>query len=171
MVEITVALLDLRAVFFYSAKKDSVFSHQWMQRRYKMAKRNQEKATARTTKTAAKKKTTKKAATTKTVTTPVGIKKEYMKGKNVCKVTFRLPSIAAPDAKTVSIVGDFNDWNIYANPMKKMKNKDFAITLELQPGSEYQFRYLIDENSWENDWNADKYVKSPYGTDNSVIVV
>lgn len=101
----------------------------------------------------------------------VGIKKQYIKSRKTCKVTFRLPRIAARDAKAVCIVGDFNGWSIYANPMKKLKSGDFTITLEVEPGREYQFRYLIDEYSWENDWYADKYVKSPYGSDNSVIIV
>ena len=101
-----------------------------------------------------------------------GIQKKYLKAKGVCKVTFTLPKIAAPDAKSVCIVGDFNNWNIYANPLKKLKNGNFSITLELESGKEYQFRYLIDECKWENDWNADKYVRSCYGdTDNSVIII
>jgi len=100
-----------------------------------------------------------------------GIKKQYLKSRKICKVTFRLPRIAAPDARAVCIVGDFNGWSIYANPMKKLRTGDFTITLEVEPGREYQFRYLIDEDRWENDWNADKYVKSPYGSDNSVIIV
>ena len=116
----------------------------------------------------ADKRTTSRGATGKSM----GIKKEYLKSKNVCKVTFRLPRIAAREAKNVNIVGDFNDWNIYASPMNKLKNGDYTLTLELEPGREYQFRYLIDESQWENDWNADKYLKSPYGdSDNSVIVI
>jgi 1,4-alpha-glucan branching enzyme len=104
-------------------------------------------------------------ATTKTV----GTQKVYLRGKHVCKATFKLPKVAAPDAKCVCVVGDFNNWSIHANPMKKLKNGDYTITLDLEPGREYQFRYLIDESRWENDWNADKYVKSCYG-DNSVVV-
>jgi len=101
-----------------------------------------------------------------------GVKKEYLKTKKICKVTFRLPRIAAPKANSVCIVGEFNNWNIYATPMKKLKSGDFKITLNLESGQEYQFRYLIDGDKWENDWNADKYVKSPYGdSDNSVIIV
>jgi 1,4-alpha-glucan branching enzyme len=107
--------------------------------------------------------------------TPVknsGIMKEYLEGKNSFKVTFRLPSLAATDAKTVCLVGDFNKWNIHANPMKRKKNGDYTISLELTEGHEYQFRYLIDGTRWENDWNADKYVESPYGgSDNSVVRV
>ena len=101
----------------------------------------------------------------------VGLKKEYLKSKNIVKVTFRLPKVAALDAKNVHVVGDFNGWSIYANPMKRLKKGEFTTTIELKPGNEYQFRYLIDEVRWENDWNADKYVKSPFGSDNSVIVV
>jgi 1,4-alpha-glucan branching enzyme len=100
-----------------------------------------------------------------------GIRKEYLKTRNMCKVTFRLPRIAAPKASNVCVVADFNNWNIYASPMKKLKNGDYTLTVELEPGREYQFRYLIDESKWENDWNADRYVRSPYGSDNSVVIV
>jgi len=87
-------------------------------------------------------------------------------------VTFRLSRIAAPQANKVCIAGEFNNWNTHANPMKKLKSGDFSITFELEPGREYQFRYLIDGGKWENDWNADAYVASPYGhCDNSVVSV
>ncbi len=123
-------------------------------------------------KTVGKKSLEKKLAPKRVATRSIGITKEYLKAKNVCRVKFTLPKVAAPDAKSVCIVGDFNNWNIHGNPMKKQKNGDYIISLDLEPGKEYQFRYLIDELKWENDWNADKYVKSPYGdSDNSVIIV
>lgn len=125
-----------------------------------------------TVKKSGRKTTTKKPAPKKAADVRVGIKKEYPKSTNVCEVTFTLPKIAAPDAKSVCIVGDFNDWNIHANRMKKQKNGGYTLKLKLQPGKEYQFRYLIDGSRWENDWNADRYVRSPYGgSDNSVIVL
>jgi 1,4-alpha-glucan branching enzyme len=137
-----------------------------------MAKAQKQRAAAKTAKTAAKKKPVEKSVSKETTVMSVGINKEYLKSRKTCKVTFRLPRIAATDAKSVCIVGDFNNWNLYANPMKKLKNGNYTVTLELKPGKEYQFRYLIDESKWENDWNADKYVKSPYGdSDNSVVVV
>ncbi len=118
-----------------------------------------------------KKVATKPAAKEKSVRT-FGIRKEYLNNGEACAVTFTLPKVAAPDAKSVCIVGDFNNWNIRTHPMKKVKNGDYVVTLELKPGREYQFRYLIDESKWENDWNADKYVKNPYGdSDNSVVSV
>ena len=137
-----------------------------------MARAKKQKAAAKTAKTTAKEKPVVKPGSKETAFINAGIKKEYLKSRKTCKVTFRLPRIAATDAKSVCIVGDFNNWNLYANPMKKLKNGNYTITLELEPGREYQFRYLIDESKWENDWNADKYVKSPYGdSDNSVVVV
>jgi len=102
----------------------------------------------------------------------MSVKKQYLKSQPACRVTFRLPAEAAPDAGQVSLVGDFNDWNIYAIPLKKLKDGTFTVTVRLESDREYQFRYLIDEHTWENDWDADGYVASPYGNvENSVVVV
>lgn len=99
-----------------------------------------------------------------------GIKKEYLKTRNACKVTFKLPKEAAPDASSVAIVGEFNGWDTEAHPMKRQINGDYTITLELEAGREYQYRYLIDHCRWENDYHADQYVKSPFGDcENSVV--
>lgn len=88
------------------------------------------------------------------------------------QIDVQAAQVVAVDANGVHIVGDFNNLNIYANPMQRIKNGGYTVVLELELGREYQFRYLIDEHRWENDWNADKYVKSPYGdTDNSVVIV
>lgn len=97
------------------------------------------------------------------------LKKEYFKTKpTVCKVTFGLPD--ALKAESVSLVGDFNDWNEAKTPMKKLKNSSFTVTLELEKGREYQFRYLVNGSEWHNDGQADKYVPNPYSGDNSVAV-
>jgi len=93
--------------------------------------------------------------------------KKYLKSRPVCKVTFALPD--AITAQTAYLVGDFNDWDIQSTPMKKSRGK-FHLTLELAPGREYQFRYLVD-GEWYNDWNADRYVSNPFGGDNSVVIV
>ena len=100
------------------------------------------------------------------------IKKQFLKTKPVCKTTFTLPAEAAPEAKKVTLLGEFNNWDAKKGvAMKKQKNGNFTATVELETGKEYQFRYLIDGASWENDDEADKYVHSPFGTENSVVVV
>ena len=97
------------------------------------------------------------------------IKKQFLKSKPVCKATFTFPTDAAPEAKTVEILGDFNNWKDGVK-MKKQKNGIFKAIVNLETGKEYQFRYLINGETWENDGEADKYVATPYGTENSVVV-
>jgi len=100
------------------------------------------------------------------------MKKRMLKSKPVCKVTFELPVEAASGASRVCVVGDFNDWNTDSTPMKRRKDGSFTVTLDLECDREYQFKYLIDDQQWENDWEADKYTPSPVGDgDNSVVVV
>jgi 1,4-alpha-glucan branching enzyme len=102
----------------------------------------------------------------------MSLKKTYAKDRATCKVTFELLEAAAPSAKSVMLVGDFNNWNETSTPLKQGKDGSWSVVLTLQPGREYYFRYLIDNNRWENDWNADKYVRSPYSdADNSVVIV
>lgn len=102
----------------------------------------------------------------------MSIKKRFLKSKPVCKVTFRLPKKAAGGAERVHVVGDFNNWETHATPMKQLKSGTFTSTVDLEVGREYQFRYLLDETAWENDSEADKYVPSSYpGVENSVVVV
>ncbi len=96
------------------------------------------------------------------------LKKQYLKSKPICKVTFYLP--AAVKAETVHLVGDFNKWDEHSTPMKKLKDDRFTVMLELESGKEFQFRYLIDQSEWHNDWEADKYVPNPFSGDNSVVV-
>ncbi len=96
------------------------------------------------------------------------LKKQTLKSKPVCKVTFTLPE--AIKAETAYLVGDFNNWDEKATPMKMVKKSgQFSIALDLETGREYQFRYLVNGTEWHNDWHADKYVPNPFSGDNSVV--
>jgi len=100
----------------------------------------------------------------------MSMKKQYLKSRPVCKVALRLNKEAANGAKTVHVVGDFNEWQTDATPMKALKSGDFTCTLELSTGREqYEFRYLLDDAQWENDWAADAYIPNGMSTENSVI--
>ena len=102
----------------------------------------------------------------------MSIQKRYLKSKPICKVTFTMPKEAFQSAKRVYIVGDFNNWKRKATPMKKLKSGAYKIGIDLPCGREYQYRYLIDGKTWENDWEADKYVPSPYyETENSLVII
>jgi hypothetical protein len=100
-----------------------------------------------------------------------GIKKEYFGSDSSCRVTFRLPKEAVGAAGGVVVVGDFNDWDKKATPMKRLRSGDFEITIALGAGKEYRFRYLIDGSRWENDWCADNYYPNSYGCDDSVLII
>lgn len=102
----------------------------------------------------------------------MSLSKKYLKSKPICKVTFRLPKEAAPSAKKVALVGDFNNWKKKGHAMHKLKDGSFKLVLDLEVGKEYQFRYLLDGKTWENDWNADEYVHSGVSEEeNSVVIV
>ena len=102
----------------------------------------------------------------------MAFKKQYLKSKAVCKVTFKISKEQAHAADSVRLVGDFNKWDLTTEPMKKLKNGDFTSTVNLAKDSEYQFRYLLDDKAWENDWEADAYIPSPVpSVDNSVVTV
>ncbi|MEZ4829550.1 MAG: isoamylase early set domain-containing protein [Bacteroidia bacterium] len=102
----------------------------------------------------------------------MSITKKFLKSKSVCKVTFRLPKEAVANADSVSVVGEFNEWNPSAAPMKASKSGEFSTTLELEQGTEYQFRYLINGKDWTNDNEADNLSLHLYGdAQNSVIVL
>nr|CAA6819516.1 MAG: 1,4-alpha-glucan branching enzyme (EC [uncultured Thiotrichaceae bacterium] len=100
----------------------------------------------------------------------MSLKKQYLKSRPACKVALRVPKAAAQDVKTVHVVGDFNEWQVDATPMKALKNGDFTCTVELSTEQDqYEFRYLLDNGQWENDWAADAYIPNGMGTENSVI--
>jgi len=102
----------------------------------------------------------------------MSIKKQFLKTRPICKVTFRLSKEDARNADSVHIIGEFNNWNKLNMPMKKLKNGSFSITLDLEKSNEYQFRYLIDEQTWINDSEADKSVPSGFsGSHNFVVSV
>lgn len=100
------------------------------------------------------------------------LKKSYSKTKPVCKVTFTLPTEAASGAKDIRVLGDFNNWSWENGYKMKAGKAEFTTAVELEAGKNYQFRYLIDNHIWENDWAADNYVQSPFtGITNSVITL
>ena len=75
----------------------------------------------------------------------MSIKKQFLKSKPMCKVTFRVPEEIGNSAQTAHVVGEFNDWRYLATPMKKLKSGAFSAALYLEKGREYQFRYLLDK--------------------------
>jgi hypothetical protein len=100
------------------------------------------------------------------------LKKQYIKSRKVWKITFELPETELPEAieaKSVHLMGEFNDWSATAMPMDRRKGI-FRATVEIQPGQEAPFRYLVNGEHWCNDWYADAYVPNGFGEDNCVAI-
>ncbi|MBN1117864.1 MAG: isoamylase early set domain-containing protein [Bacteroidales bacterium] len=101
----------------------------------------------------------------------MSIKKNYLTTKPMCKVTFKLDKNLANSAHNVNLVGDFNEWNETNIKMKKLKNGDFSVSLELDLGKDYEFRYLVDSIDWLNEPEADKYAPNAFHSENSVVTI
>ncbi|MCL7754554.1 isoamylase early set domain-containing protein [Polaribacter sp. Z022] len=96
----------------------------------------------------------------------MAIKKQFLKSKPVCKVTFTVP---AEEAKSVAVVGSFNEWNEKSTPLKKLKNGSFKGTVDLESGSSHEFRYLVD-GTYVNELEGDGLAWNDYaGAENSVL--
>lgn len=82
-------------------------------------------------------------------------------------VRFRL---VAPGASTVAVVGDFNQWNPTALPMRRAADgRTWEIEVELTPGR-YAYSFLVD-GALALDPTAPRTGGDDYGTPNSVLMV
>ncbi|MCI5148730.1 MAG: glycoside hydrolase [Candidatus Electrothrix sp. MAN1_4] len=95
--------------------------------------------------------------------------KHYTKTRKKCRVTFKYPN--QEHADSAMLAGDFNDWSTTSTPMKKLKDESFSVTISLQAGRTYTFRYVLDKHIWVNDWEADHYVANEHGESNSVVIL
>ena len=95
------------------------------------------------------------------------VSKKYYKTKDYCKVTF---SVSSADASDADVVGINNDWSTPIS-MRKGKDGNFTVSLQLPRESVHEFKYLLDRRFWESDPTADGEVPNPFGTTNSVLSV
>jgi 1,4-alpha-glucan branching enzyme len=49
----------------------------------------------------------------------------------------------APEAKTVSVAGTFNNWRVDANPLTRDPDGTWRTSLALAPGR-YEYKFIID---------------------------
>ncbi len=81
-------------------------------------------------------------------------------------VVFVLPE---PNAKRVSLSGEFNGWSPNATPMKRQQDGRWEATVDLAPGR-YQYKFVVD-GQWIPDPHAHENVWNQHGTLNSVVEV
>jgi 1,4-alpha-glucan branching enzyme len=87
--------------------------------------------------------------------------------KGSASVTFTLdPGVGA---QTAAVCGEWNDWSADADVMRRDAEGGFSVTVDLEAGRAYRFRYLLDGQRWDNDWAADAYLPNGFGGDDSVV--
>jgi len=92
---------------------------------------------------------------------------KFRKPGGRANVTFTLdPRV---DAQTAAVCGEWNDWSPSADVMRRDADGGFSVTVELEAGRAYRFRYLLDGVRWDNDWAADAYLPNSFGGDDSVV--
>jgi 1,4-alpha-glucan branching enzyme len=98
------------------------------------------------------------------------ITKSYSKTGRACRVTFKL-SPEESQAKSVVVLGDWNEWNPKTDKLVKRKDGSFSTTISVPAGQEYRFRYLLDNKRWLNDSSADCEQPNLFGTLDSVLAL
>lgn len=78
--------------------------------------------------------------------------------------------LVAPDARSVSLVGDFNDWSESATRLTRQAGDGvWWVTVALPPGR-YRYAFVVDGTAWRSD-PAAPAAEDDFGRPNSVVTV
>ena len=86
--------------------------------------------------------------------------------RNLTAVEFALE---LPEATSVALVGDFNDWTPGATPLSRSGSGRWTTVLPLAPGR-YQFTFIVDGKRWVAD-PARPRALDDFGEPTSVVTV
>lgn len=78
--------------------------------------------------------------------------------------------LEAPDARSVSVVGTFNDWDVGATPMERGGDGVWRIALQLRPGR-YVYSFVVDGEKWVADPSAPPSGEDDFGRPSSALTV
>ncbi|MEP6465553.1 MAG: isoamylase early set domain-containing protein [Parafilimonas sp.] len=95
------------------------------------------------------------------------VQKTYYKTKDYCKVKF---TMNFDNAETIEISGLNSDWQ-NTIIMSKKKDGSFTCDINLPKDSRHEFKYLVNNDVWINEPEADGEQWNMFGGSNSVITV
>lgn len=72
-----------------------------------------------------------------------------------------------PSAAVVTLVGDFNQWDLKARPLKRDAGGLWKVTVRLEPGT-YQYKFVVNGKRWEEDPLNLHRILNEHGTFNSI---
>jgi 1,4-alpha-glucan branching enzyme len=75
----------------------------------------------------------------------------------------------APSAGNVSVVGDFNQWNPSAIPLRRLSDGTWIADVPLAPGR-YAYAFVVD-GRLEPDPSAPRAADGDFGVANSIIMI
>jgi hypothetical protein len=75
------------------------------------------------------------------------------------------------EASTVSVVGDFNDWDLAATPLRRTGSGGIWSVVVPLPAGEHQYSYVVDGKTWVPDASAPQSPAGEFGGTNSVLFV
>jgi len=89
------------------------------------------------------------------------------------KISFELQAEVVANAASGILVGEFNNWNpeegIY---LEKQEDGSMRTELALTAGKSYEYRYLLSDGRWVNDYSAKTFADVyGYSIENCVIEV
>ena len=74
------------------------------------------------------------------------------------------------DARQVSLVGSFNDWDVNATPLKLSQNGMWSVEVPLEPGR-HVYSFVVDGQQWVPDSAAPRAPADELGISNSIVFV
>lgn len=95
------------------------------------------------------------------------IKKSPVKGTGKVKVSFVLDK--TEPAGQVSVVGEFNNWDPLAHPLRPRSNGTRSVAVTLPAGRRYAFRYLAEGGRWHDDETASAFEPNGVGGVNGIL--
>lgn len=79
--------------------------------------------------------------------------------------------LVAPGASRVALVGDFNDWDPRAMPLRPAGDgRLWTIEVSLRAGR-HEYAFVVNDRQWRVDPTAPRAVANDFGPPNSVIIV
>jgi hypothetical protein len=76
----------------------------------------------------------------------------------------------APQASSVAMVGDFNNWDRSVTPLRRSGGGTWTVSVPL-PSGPHQYAFIVDSSVWTPDPASTTTVSDDFGTLTSVIAV
>jgi len=76
-----------------------------------------------------------------------------------------------PGARSVGVVGSFNDWGPLAIPLEDREHDGVWQAAVVLPAGTHEYMFLVDGERWVADPLAGRFVEDDFGRQNSLLIV